>query len=179
MRHPGEGEFVPKLIVDSAAITDDQCAHLFPFWIFEMRINEVADVPARCFDDTRRKAPLIAEDLDLISTFDKRGRGDSLSSHLASVVELARISVVARQSKFRCDRHSLTQMEITRLHYCQAKDSFGGFGGSISRLGLFNVQVEPLPIFVMLDFPDQSSCEFDFLPFRKMGDVRWETPREE
>src|SRR5580700_6522664 len=115
MRHAGAGERLPKRIADLALIADYQRAHLGVFGIAEVAIEELADVSSYRLNLARGKTRTMPYDLKSWRTEQVLGRRhrcvDAVTRHQAHVVELAGVSVVAREMNPRAQPDLIAQAE--------------------------------------------------------------------
>src|SRR5580700_1064426 len=115
MRHAGAGERLPKRIADLALIADYQRAHLGVFGIAEVAIEELADVSSYRLNLARGKTRTMPYDLKPWRTEQIlrrcHCRVDTVAGHQAHVIELAGVSVVAREVNPRAQADFIAQSE--------------------------------------------------------------------
>src|SRR5208282_6664201 len=119
MRHAAARERVAQIAVDSAAIADDERAHLAAFDWGQALIDKVGDSIAHVLQLREGKLRMMREDLIGGSINFLRGdshrRTDSFARHESFVVVLAGISVVARKADSRSYRHLVADARVHLL----------------------------------------------------------------
>ena len=126
MSHPGQREVVAQRLIDPALVADYQRAHLLAFGRLQIGVDKRADAGADFLDRGCRPAASISDRFDFARRacaawrlrHDHRGR-NGLAGLVGLVIELARISVVARKANPGRDAHLLSDFEaggIKRRH---------------------------------------------------------------
>ncbi len=117
MRHAGEREGLAQVFIDTAAVADDQRAHLDVGGISQIGVDELADSLANRFDCRGGKEILMTNNRDRRRRFglgrsDEHRRFDTLAKKPGAVVEFARIAVVARETQSARDPNLVADSEV-------------------------------------------------------------------
>jgi hypothetical protein len=103
----GEREALAQSLADTAAVADNQRAHLRAFFAGEVGVDKAADPRAYRGDLRSRKLASVTDYRKALALAraQHHRRGDSLAREVSSVVELAGVAEVARKAQRACHPH--------------------------------------------------------------------------